>query len=201
MLDENISWEEHIRTVETKLAKNIGLLYSAKPLLEEKSLKSIYFAYIHSYLNYANIAWASTYRTKLKTIHFHQKHAVRIVFNEDKLTQSRPLLRSLNALNVYQINLYQHLAFMYKLNKNKAPPTFNELIKKPFHKYPTKFSENCYRLKAISVKSTKYCISFRGPKIWNKFLTKEEKELQSFSIFKKVVPSKLFEGEHELEYI
>ena len=79
MLDKNISWVEHIRTVETKLAKNIGLLYRAKPLLEEKSLKSIYFAYIHSYLNYANIAWASTYRTKLKTIHFHQKHAVRSV--------------------------------------------------------------------------------------------------------------------------
>ena len=159
MLDENISWVEHIRTVETKLAKNIGLLYRAKPLLEEKSLKSIYFAYIHSYLNYANIAWASTYRTKLKTIHFHQKHAARIVFNEEKLTQSRPLLRSLNALNVYQINLYQHLAFMYKLNKNKAPLTFNELIKKPFHKYPTKFSENCFSLEA-----TKYFISFRGPK-------------------------------------
>ena len=171
------------RTVETNLAKYVGLLSCGKPLLEEKSLKSIYFAYIHSYLNYANIAWASTYRTKLKTIHFHQKHAARIVFNEEKLTQSRPLLRSLNALNVYQINLYQHLAFMYKLNKNKAPLTFNELIKKPFHKYPTKFSENHFDLKAISLKSTKYCISFRGPKIWNKFLTKEEKELQSFSIF------------------
>ena len=121
MLDKNISWVEYIRTVETKLAKNIGLLYRAKPLLEEKSIKSIYFAYIHSYLNYANIAWASTYRTKLKTIHFYQKHAVRIVFNEDKIILSRPLLRSLNALNIYQINLYQHLAFMYKLNKNKAP--------------------------------------------------------------------------------
>ena len=92
MLDENISWDEHICTVETKLAKNIGLLYRTKPLIEEKSLKSIYFAYIHTYLNYANIAWASTYKTKLETIHFYQKHAVRIVFNEDKLTQFRPLL-------------------------------------------------------------------------------------------------------------
>ena len=27
MSDENISWEEHIRTVKTKLAKNIELLY------------------------------------------------------------------------------------------------------------------------------------------------------------------------------
>ena len=55
MLDENTSWEEHIRTFETKLTKKIELLYRAKPLLEEKYLKSIYFAYVHSYLNYANI--------------------------------------------------------------------------------------------------------------------------------------------------
>ena len=169
-------------------------------MLEEKSLQSIYFAYIHSYLNYANIAWASTYRTKLKTIHFHQKHAARIVFNEDKLTQSCPLLRSLNALNVYQINLYQHLVFMYKLNKNKASLIFNKSIKKPFHKYHTKFLENCFSLQAFSLKSTKYCISFCGLKIWNKFLTTEEKELQSFSIFKNVFHTKLLEGEHELEY-
>ena len=89
---------------------------------------------------------------------------------------------------------------MYKLNKNKAPLTFNEIIKKPFHKYPTKFSENCFSLKDISLKSTKYCISFRGPRICNNFLTEEEKELQLFSIFKNVVLSKLLQGEHELEY-
>ena len=72
---------------------------------------------------------------------------------------------------------------MYKRNKNKVPLTFNELIKKPFDKYPTKSSENCFSLKAISLESTKYCISFRGPKISNRFLTKAEKELHSSSIF------------------
>ena len=60
MLDENVNWQEHIRTVENKITKNIGLLYRAKYLLNESSLKCIYFANIHSYLNYANIAWAST---------------------------------------------------------------------------------------------------------------------------------------------
>ena len=111
MLDENVNWQEHIRTIENKIAKNIGLLYRAKYLLNESSLKCIYFAYIHSYLNYANIAWASTYRTKLKAIYLLQKRALRIVFNENNMTHSRPLLRSLNALNIYQINLFQHLRF------------------------------------------------------------------------------------------
>ena len=149
LLDKNISWEDYIRAVETKLAKNTGLLYRAKPSLEEKSLKSIYFTYIHLY-HYANIALSSTYRTKLKIIHFHQKHAVRIVFNEDKRTQSRPLLRLLNDLNVYQINLDQHLAFMYKFNKNKVPLTCKELIKKPFHKHLTNSQRTVSVLKVFA---------------------------------------------------
>ena len=34
-----------------------------------------------------------------------QKHAVCIVFSKDKLIHSKPLLKNLNALNVYQINI------------------------------------------------------------------------------------------------
>ena len=89
MLDENILWKEHIKTVENKLSKNNGLLCNSKQLLDNESLKSIYFFYIHSYLNYGNIAWASTKPTKLKKkIHYLQKQAVQIIFNEDRLCQS-----------------------------------------------------------------------------------------------------------------
>ena len=130
MLDENISWKEHIKTTEKKLAKNIGLLYRAKPYLDEMSLKTIYFSYIHSYLNYANIAWASTRITKLKPLLYKQKHVVRIVFNEGHLSRSKPLFKILNALNVYKINLYQHLNFMYKLKNFNIPAIFNDIVKK-----------------------------------------------------------------------
>ena len=99
MLDEHIAWNDHMHAIEKKLAKNIGLLYRAIQFLDKESL-SIYFSYIHSYLNYANIAWASTYFTKLKTIHYQQKHVARITFNEDILTNSRPPLRLPNALNI-----------------------------------------------------------------------------------------------------
>ena len=99
-LDEKITWKDHIHTIEKKVTKDIGLLYRAKQLLNEESLKIVYFSYIHSHLNYANVACASTYYTKLKTIRYQQKHATRIIFNEYILSHSGPLLRSLNALNV-----------------------------------------------------------------------------------------------------
>ena len=63
-LDENVSWKYHIKTVENKLSKNIGLLCRAKQFLDETSLKTIYFSYIHSFLNNTNTAWASTHCTQ-----------------------------------------------------------------------------------------------------------------------------------------
>ena len=43
MTDEYITWKDDIRTVENKIAKNVGLLYRAKQLLNTSSLKSINF--------------------------------------------------------------------------------------------------------------------------------------------------------------
>ena len=99
----------------------------------------MYYSYIHSYLTYASIAWASAYQTKLKTVHYHQKRVVRLVSNEEKLTRFRPLLQLINALNAYQIHLYQYLNFMHKVTKNGVPLIFNDMFKKPSHKYPTNF--------------------------------------------------------------
>ena len=106
MLDKHISWIDHVRTVENKIAKNIGLLYRVSQFLNEDSLKTVYFSYVYSYLNYVNIAWVSTYATKLKRVYLKQKHAVHIAFNKDKLIHSKPLFENLNELNVYQINMY-----------------------------------------------------------------------------------------------
>ena len=109
ILDECISWKDHIRTIENKIAKDIRLLYRAKQLLYTSSLKSVYFSYIHTYLNFANIGWSSTQKTKLKIINIKQKHALRIIFNEDRLCYSRPHLKILNALKIYQLNIYIYI--------------------------------------------------------------------------------------------
>ena len=97
MTDENITWEDHIQTVEKKL---LGLLYLPDYLLDNDSLKTTYFWYIHSYPNYANITWGSKYFIELKAMHYQQKHAARVIFKENILSHSRPLLRSLNVLHV-----------------------------------------------------------------------------------------------------
>ena len=58
IVDENLTWRNHIELIENKIAKNIGVLFKASKLLNIRCLKNIYFALIHSYINYANITWA-----------------------------------------------------------------------------------------------------------------------------------------------
>ena len=93
-IDENLTWMDHIHTFENKIARNIGLLYQGKHYLDENYLKQIYFAYTHAYLNYANRAWASTQKTKLKKVQSKQKYVLRIIFNQSNTSPSEPLLLS-----------------------------------------------------------------------------------------------------------
>ena len=56
VLDENLSWKDHIKYIENKVAKSIGLLHTAKLFLDKKSLLTLYCSYINTYLNYANLS-------------------------------------------------------------------------------------------------------------------------------------------------
>ena len=108
IIDENLTWKNHIEVVGNKISKNIGVLYRASHVLDFKNLKK-YFTFIHIYSSYANIAWGSTFKTKLQGILKKQKHVAQITFHENRFDHLKPLLKEMKALNVHQINLIQTL--------------------------------------------------------------------------------------------
>ena len=70
--------------------------------LDFRNLK-IYFSFIHIYINYANIALASSFKTNLQEILKKQKHAGRIIFHANRFDHLRPLSKEMKALNFFQI--------------------------------------------------------------------------------------------------
>ena len=56
-MDENLRWIEHIKYKQNKLVKNVGLLDKAKHYLNKRSQLFVYYSFIHTYINYGNIAW------------------------------------------------------------------------------------------------------------------------------------------------
>ena len=87
---------------------------------------------------------------------------------------------------------------MYKFNNKKPPRIFHYLIEKPVHQNPTQFSKTNFKLKKLSLSTTtKYSISYGVPNIWNDFLTNEENEIQSHSLFLPRTKSKLLDAENK----
>ena len=128
---------------------------------------------------------ASTHKTKRKKVQSKQKQALRIIFNQTKTSSSEPLFLSLNVLNVYQINIFQSVQFMHKINNRNFPHIFLKLFDVPCHAYPTNFSLINFSVPLTFLKTTRFAISARGPLLWSNCLSKEEKEIDSFYCSKK----------------
>ena len=109
-----LKWKDHIHTVESKIAKNLGFLYQEKHFLDEHCFKQICFTYAHAYLNYANIICASTHKTKLKKVQSNLKHDSRIIFNQSKTSSSKSFFIGLNVPKVDRINIFQSVQFMHR---------------------------------------------------------------------------------------
>ena len=139
-----MSWKQHIEILSSIISKSIGILYKSRNVLSKQCLNQLYFSFIHSHVNYANVAWASTSKSKLERLYRCQKHAARVIYHKDRYTHASPLLNDMKALNIFKLNIFNILCFMYKCKQNQEP-----LCR-------TNFSQ--------------YCISYRGPYLWNKIV-------------------------------
>ena len=195
LLDENLNWKEHIKYTENKIAKNLGLLYKARPFLERNALLALYYSCIQTYINYANIAWGSTCRTNLK-----KKHAICIIFIKNKFAHTREIFKEQKILNMYQLNILSNIIFMHRVENKTAPSIFLTKFCKPSHPYPTNFSAHNFLVPTLKLKKSRYRVSIRGPLLWNNILTAAEKTQESLPKFRTTIKEKLLSMTNEIKY-
>ena len=168
LTDEHLTWKEHIAVIENKISKNLGLLHRARRVLDSKVLTNQYFSFIHSYLNYGNIVWVSKSTKKLKKLSSKQKQALRILNNE--FTDIREIMIRTKVLNIYKLNIYQILNFMFKIKANTAPCIFQNQFTEIQHQYLSRFSKNSFVESQLVYSQTNVFVSSRGLRLWNKLL-------------------------------
>ena len=101
----SISVQVRNKLIENKASKHVGVLYKTSKLLNSKFLRNIYFSFIHSYINDADVAWSALIKLNLKKC-LGNKNKLRVLclIKIDLHMQNRStyaLLKALNALNVY----------------------------------------------------------------------------------------------------
>ena len=78
------------------------------------------------------------------------------------------------------------------------PRAFNQVFSLIDHLYPTRFSDNSFKICDFYLKLTRFTIDFRSPTIWNKFLMESEKSYTSIDVFKNKIKEKILNFSNEL---
>ena len=171
-------------------------MYRARRVLDSTALKNLYFSFIHSYLIYGNIVWASTSSTKLAKLTSKQKQALRIANNE--FTDISEIMVRMKVLNIYKLNIYQILSFMFKIKTNTAPCVFENQFMEIQHQYSSRFSKSSFVESQLVYSQTKFSVSSQRSRLWNKLLDQQQKSLDRETLFKKIIKLTLLSLEKEL---
>ena len=79
IINEKLTWRNHVNHISTKIAKGIGILIKARFCLNKETLVSLYHTFIYPYLTYCNSVWGYSFLYNLNRLHSLQKKAVRII--------------------------------------------------------------------------------------------------------------------------
>ena len=112
IIDQNLTWKNHISSVLQSVMKSTGLIAKLRHFTNKNNLKLIYYALAYPYLTYGNLVWGNTYPTRLQKLMNVQKKIVRLICFKSYTDHSEPLFLDLKILNIYKINDYLCSIFM-----------------------------------------------------------------------------------------
>ena len=88
-------------------------------------MRSLYYSFLYSYLNYGNIAWCNTSITKITKLYSKQAIKAFPVTSEDYSDlQIEDLMEKTGILNIYKFNIYHVINLMFRVKNNTIPEAF-----------------------------------------------------------------------------
>ena len=79
ILDEKLTFKEHLATITSKVSKIVGLFYNLKKQFPLDVIHKLYYSLVYPHLNYCILAWGSAKRTYINPIILLQKRICRII--------------------------------------------------------------------------------------------------------------------------
>ena len=155
--DQRLTWQHHINDLSVKLNRANALLFKIRKFVDDKILRSIYFAIFESNLNYCSLVWAQNYNA-INRLVILQKKALRIMNYQPRNSHTSPLFRKAAVLKFKdKINL-ENILFISKSINNLLPSLFNNwfVFSSDTHKYNTSWSSND-KLQKYSYRTNTYC--------------------------------------------
>ena len=139
---------------------------------------------------------------KLRKIASQQRQAVNAILKNDnqEITNSRNFMQENGILNVYKLNLYQVLNFMFRVHNETIPKSFQTKFQYIELKYEIRQSKDNFIIQKRNTQIIRFAISSRGPRIWNSLTNNPTKTIDFYPLFKSTIKENLLQLKTETNY-
>ena len=189
ILDEHMSWSEHIDYTAKKISMKIGFLRrSAKPCLPNSTFKMLSSAMIMPLFDYCDVAWSSCshcYSDKLLKLH---NRLARLILNAHPRSHIQELQRALSWSSLPARWENHRLYEVFKCLNNLSPAYLKSRFDKPCHSTNTRAKSNgSLHLPVVpKTNAARHTFQYLGTLGWNK-LTTAQRQAKSLNQFKSLI--------------
>ena len=168
ILDEKLSFNQHLKEKLVKANKGIGVLKKLQNLLPRSSLVTIYKSFIRPHLDYADVIYDqpnnANFCSKIEAV---QYNAALAITGSIKGTSREKLYQELGWESLSKRRWFRRLCLFFKIQMNKHPHYLFELIPSLNHHYNTR---NIFNLPNFFCRTSLFKNSFFPYSIaeWNK---------------------------------
>ena len=92
VVDENVTWVDHINYISVKIRRNIGILKRMRLTVPRESLVLLYKTLIEPYFRYCNTVWGYCNETLLDKLQVLQNKAARVIKGSRFENTNHPVL-------------------------------------------------------------------------------------------------------------
>ena len=104
IIDNKLTWKEHISYICGKVAKGIWIISKVRKYLNKNTLLDLYNSFIYPYRTYCNQVWGLSCQSYMNALVKLQKRAIRIISGVHPRTHTDPLFTELKLLKCDEIN-------------------------------------------------------------------------------------------------
>ena len=178
-----MNWHHHINDLAAKLNRANALLFKIRNYVNQKVLRSIYFAIFDSHLNYANLIWAQN-SNAIQQIIILQKNYHNNITSPLKLS-FKSFFQKNNILKFSDKTMVDNILFISKALNNILPPIFKnwfQLCYNIHHYSTTSYVKVHLQKKSFKTNNFgKFSVTVSAIDSWNKMQDQMDKQVSFIS--------------------
>ena len=171
MLDENVTWDEQIKYLSTKLSRSAGIFSKLRYYLKTEVLIRVYHALFNSHLQYGILCWGNTTDTNLERIQVLQNKSIKNMFKAPRyyrLDNYYLNYRILKVRDLYELEVAKFMHSHYNENVPHCFLSFFNFARNSDTRMTPRFDDNSYSVPLFRTVRGDRSIKYFGPVTWNK---------------------------------